>query len=166
MPASLDHDAVRAMLPYREPMLMIDRVLDWSDAEITVEKAVSALDPIVSSHLIFGPQVMPGVLLIELVGQGAYLHTLLRNGADIPAECDSIHAQPQARLLGRCKARYLRPARVGHTIVANIVHVGSALNGAVHRGRLTVDDELVAEIEVISALAPDPDRSTPLPDGD
>jgi 3-hydroxyacyl-[acyl-carrier-protein] dehydratase len=148
IPTPLEPEAVRALLPYRPPMLMIDRVLGWSDEGIVAEKYVRASDPVVAGHLIHGPHVMPGVLLIELVGQAAYLHALLRDGAAPDSE-----GPPPARLLGRCKARFLHPAPVGSCIVAEVTQLGRALHGALHHGRLMVDDQVIAEIEVLSAVA-------------
>jgi 3-hydroxyacyl-[acyl-carrier-protein] dehydratase len=148
MTTPLEYEQISRLLPYRPPMLLIDRVLDWSAHEITVEKTVLAADPLIEAHMVHGPKVVPGVLLIELVGQGAYLHQLL---------CTPVVPFPHElpiRLLGRCKGRFIRLAHAGDLIRAEIVWVGSALNGAVHRGRLLVGSELIAEVEVISAVIP------------
>ena len=147
MPTPLEYDEVRKLLPYRPPMLLIDRVADWSAREIVVEKTVFADDPLVDAHLIYGPKVMPGVLLIELVGQGAYLHQILRASG-------AVQGPPRTRFLGRCKGRFVRPAGAGDRILAEITEVGRALNGAVHQGRLTVGNQLIAEVEVISGVVP------------
>lgn len=151
MPAPLEYEQISRLLPYRPPMLLIDRVLDWSAHEITLEKNVHAADPLVEAHFVNGPKVMPGVLLIELVGQGAYLHQILC-ASDVPQRLPP-------KLLGRCKGRFVRPAYAGDRIRAEIAWAGSALNGAVHRGQLMVGTELIAEVEVISAAMASPARA-------
>lgn len=73
---SITMEEVCHYLPHRYPFLMIDRAEDFvSGKSITGIKAVSANEPYFQGHFPGNP-VMPGVLLIEAMGQaGALLST-------------------------------------------------------------------------------------------
>ncbi|WP_192215525.1 3-hydroxyacyl-ACP dehydratase FabZ family protein [Methylobacterium bullatum] len=130
---------IEELLPYRHPILMVDEVCSWCADEIVVKRHVDGADPNIDGHLIDGPKIMPGVLLIELVGQAAFLHgRLIGEGNSDPV------------VLGRCKARFIRPAMAGEYVFATVTKIGIAAGGAVHRGRVTIEGQLAAEIEIVS----------------
>lgn len=106
---SRGHDRVRALLPHRYPMLLVDRIVDLDppDGIITV-KAVSGSEPCyagLAENL--GPEAYdyPPALLMESWGQGAgvlWMERLAasgagRNGVLILAECRGVtfHATVQ-----------------------------------------------------------------------
>src|SRR4051794_25030251 len=103
---------IRKLLPYSPPFLLVDKILNWSNNEwIEVEKVVSGSDPLVYSHLIDGPSIIPGVILIELVGQASVLlNRLSANNTKDETSSTTIN------VLGRCKADFFHPAFVGDVI--------------------------------------------------
>ncbi len=58
---TIDINAIREALPHRYPMLLVDRVLEVSEDEITAIKNVTINEPFFNGHFPQYP-VMPGVL--------------------------------------------------------------------------------------------------------
>ena len=56
----IDIQAIREALPHRYPMLLVDRVLEVSEDEITAIKNVTINEPFFNGHFPAYP-VMPGV---------------------------------------------------------------------------------------------------------
>lgn len=75
MPDSLE---VRALLPHRFPMLMVDRVEEFREDGCTALKNVSLSEPCFQGHFPNNP-IFPGVLIIEALAQTCSLW-LNRNG--------------------------------------------------------------------------------------
>lgn len=63
---TIDINAIREALPHRYPMLLVDRVLEVSEDEITAIKNVTINEPFFNGHFPQYP-VMPGVLIMELL---------------------------------------------------------------------------------------------------
>lgn len=124
---------IRKLLPYTPPFLFVDKILDWSINEwIEVEKVISGSDPIVYSHLINGPPVIPGVILIEFVGQASLLLDILSGNNNykerlIPGEIN---------VLARCKADFFSPAFVGDVIKGKIRREATVKNKTVIAGEI------------------------------
>lgn len=141
MPEPIYFEEIRALLPYSPPLILIDQVVDWAPLEwILVSKVVSGADPLVNAHFPNGPAIMPGVLLIELVGQAGLLLGILSAPPD--AEEKSLD------VLGRCKARFYRMVRAGETIAARVTREAGVSNVTLFKGEVMVREELVARIEV------------------
>jgi 3-hydroxyacyl-[acyl-carrier-protein] dehydratase len=71
MTRTLDSDAIRALLPHRYPMLLVDRILELEPGKRAVGlKNVSANEPYFQGHFP-SMSVMPGVLIIECMAQVA-----------------------------------------------------------------------------------------------
>ena len=60
---TIDINAIREALPHRYPMLLVDRVLEVSEDEITAIKNVTINEPFFNGHFPQYP-VMPGVLIM------------------------------------------------------------------------------------------------------
>lgn len=66
----IDITKIREALPHRYPMLLVDRVLEVSDDQITAIKNVTINEPFFNGHFQDYP-VMPGVLIMEALAQTA-----------------------------------------------------------------------------------------------
>ena len=75
--STLDQNGIRRLLPHRDPMLLVDRVVDYEAGKfIRGLKNVTANEPFFQGHFPQYP-VMPGVLVIEAMAQLCGLLTFL-----------------------------------------------------------------------------------------
>lgn len=56
------------LLPHRYPFLLVDKIIESSDTEITALKAVTINEPFFQGHFPQKP-IMPGVLILEALAQ-------------------------------------------------------------------------------------------------
>ena len=103
--ARIEAEEVRRILPHRYPFLLIDRAEDFVAGErITGIKAVSAAEPYFPGHFPDNP-VVPGVLLIEIMGQAGALLSAKSYALD--------YTHNPIMFLGVEKARFRQPVRPG-----------------------------------------------------
>ncbi|MDI6839912.1 MAG: 3-hydroxyacyl-ACP dehydratase FabZ [bacterium] len=68
-----DIKKILEIMPHRYPMLLVDRIVKLEDDEVIGEKCVSINEPFFQGHFP-GHPIMPGVLIIEAMGQvGGFL---------------------------------------------------------------------------------------------
>lgn len=147
---SLDVEAIKELLPHRQPFLMIDRLSDVRSGESAIGwKSVSINEPHFAGHF---PQyaVMPGVLIVEALAQAAgalVIHTLGLAGE-----------QRLVYFMTIDKARFRRPVRPGD-MLRMPVRV-QRHRGPVWRfvGEAYVGQDLCAEAEYSAMLS---DRGFP-----
>lgn len=145
----LDIEAIRALLPQRYPMLLIDRVLELQPGHRVVAlKNVTINEPFFDGHFP-GMAVMPGVLILESMAQAAGL---------------IVHNLPEHRnkitLMGgvdRC--RFMKPVVPGDTMI--IEASLKEFRGSVGKTRMAarVEGTVVARCEMLFKLI-DPPVST------
>jgi 3-hydroxymyristoyl/3-hydroxydecanoyl-(acyl carrier protein) dehydratase len=145
-PRGIPFERVRTLLPYAPPMVMVDRICDWSeDGWIVAEKVISGADPFVVGHFPDGPAIAPGIMLIEMVGQaGVVLGRLMADGHGA--------RDPRHGVTSRVNARYHRPVLVGETVRAEVTRELLPLDKCALRGHLTVSGHAVAEVTVFAGL--------------
>ena len=102
----LDSQQIRALLPHRHPLLLVDRVLEISENEIIAEKYVSASEPVLQGHFPDRP-IFPGVYILESLAQAAAIFF--------------YHSREQYRHLGVAmvgidKCRFRKPVLPGTTL--------------------------------------------------
>lgn len=139
----LDLEAIREILPHRYPFLLVDRVTEISpDGVIKGYKNVSANEPMFTGHF---PEkaVFPGVLIMEALAQLGAVMILRR----YPKE------QRMAFFAGIDKARFKRVVVPGDRMDMEIKLLRDRGSFVVMHGKAFVDGQLVAEAEMMSALA-------------
>jgi beta-hydroxyacyl-ACP dehydratase FabZ len=130
-------------MPHRYPFLLIDRVLEMDETSIRAIKNVTFNEPHFLGHFP-GVPVMPGVLIVEAMAQAGGF--LLFSGVE-DREGKLIY------FTGIDNCRFRKPVVPGDTIVFEVEVVSKRRTFAKIRGRALVNDEVVCEAEMLSALA-------------
>lgn len=145
----LTADEIRAILPHREPFLMVDEVL-----EMEARKRIVALKRVRAEEYYFkghfpGAPVMPGVLIVEALAQtGAIL--LLR---EIPDRESKL-----VFFAGIDGARFRCPVFPGDELRLEIDVKSFRASAAKMEGRAYVGEQLAAEATLLAILV-DRDRA-------
>ena len=138
-----DISEILAVMPHRYPFLLIDRVLEMDDTTIRAVKNVTVNEPHFLGHFPEVP-VMPGVLVVEAMAQAGGF--LLFSQVD-DREGKLIY------FTGIDKCRFRKPVVPGDQIIFEVELVAKRSTFAKIKGRALVNDEVVCEAEMMSALA-------------
>jgi len=144
MESEYDIQGIMEMLPHRYPFLLVDRVIKLiPDDRIVALKNVTINEPFFQGHFP-GKPVMPGVLIIEAMAQA---------GGILAYQT----APPEKRnrliyFMGMDKVRFRKMVQPGDQIIfeAKILKFRSKV--AKMSGTATVDDQLVAEAELMASF--------------
>jgi 3-hydroxyacyl-[acyl-carrier-protein] dehydratase len=146
----MDIMAIMKTLRHRYPFLMVDRILEYSENHVVGYKNVTINEPFFQGHFP-GEPVMPGVMILESMGQVASILVAVRMG---DAQEGMI-----AFLTGIDRAKFRKPVRPGDRLVtrAELTRV----RGIVGKAKVTayVDDVVVAEAELSFMLGATLDKN-------
>ena len=146
---TLDINAIRATLPHRYPMLLVDRVLELEPGvRIKALKNVTINEPFFPGHFPHYP-VMPGVLIVEALAQAS---AILAYRAD-PA---AMGGRKLFLFAGIDDARFKRQVVPGDTLVLESTFLKGMRDIAKYAVRATVDGQIACEATLLSALRPAP----------
>lgn len=139
---------IQKLIPHRYPMLLVDRILEIEgDDRIVGLKNVTANENFFQGHFPGAP-VMPGVLIIEAMAQcGAILFT--RNIPDREKKLFYFG--------GIDKARFRKPVVPGDQLIMEIKVTQRRASTAKMTGVARVDNNVVAEAEMLSVMADRPE---------
>ncbi|MDR2176107.1 MAG: 3-hydroxyacyl-ACP dehydratase FabZ [Synergistaceae bacterium] len=134
----MDIMEIMKTLRHRYPFLMVDRIVEYSENHVVGYKNVTINEPFFQGHFPEEP-VMPGVLVLESMGQVASILVAVRLGEKQEGMI--------AFLAGVDKARFRKPVRPGDRLVTKAELI--RLRGFAGKARVTgyVDDAVVAEGE-------------------
>jgi 3-hydroxyacyl-[acyl-carrier-protein] dehydratase len=145
--ATIEIDRIRAMIPHRFPMLMIDRVVDVvPNVRATGVKNVSINEPFFQGHFPADP-VMPGVLIIEAMAQTAAVLVVATLGPD-----------KEGRLvyfMSVDSARFRKPVVPGDTLLIRVEKQRNRGNVWKFKSNAKVDGVLVAEATYAAMIRDD-----------
>ena len=71
----MDREAIMAIIPHRDPFLLVDEVLEMTDTSIVARKFVRADEYFFKGHFP-GMPIMPGVLIVESIAQAGAIVAL------------------------------------------------------------------------------------------
>lgn len=132
------------IMPHRYPFLLLDRILVFTEDEVIGLKNVTINEPFFQGHFPAHP-VMPGVLIIEALAQAGGLWAF-------------SHAPPRERaavyLMGFDKVRFRKPVRPGDQLILKLALIKQRGSIFKMKGQAFVDDQLVAEAEIMATIDP------------
>ena len=138
----LDIHAIRALLPHRYPMLLVDRIEELEKERIVGIKNVTANEPFFQGHFPEFP-VMPGVLIIESMAQTAGVLVL----GQIPDRENKL-----VFLVSVERAKFRKPVVPGDQLRMEAVITKNKISVAKITAKATVDGVLVAEADLMCSL--------------
>ncbi|MEL6360566.1 MAG: 3-hydroxyacyl-ACP dehydratase FabZ [Pseudomonadota bacterium] len=141
----LEIDELMEILPHRYPMLMIDRLVDIKAGDSAVAiKNLSFNEHFFQGHFPEKP-VMPGVLIVEAMAQGAAAFTSYTENLDTEGKI--------VLFMGVDKARFRKPVVPGDQLRIKVRVERARPPVWKFVGEATVDGTLVAEANYSAMLA-------------
>ena len=132
-----DIDTIMKSLPHRFPFLLVDRILEYSETRVVGLKNVTINEPFFPGHFPSEP-VMPGVLVLEAMGQVAAMMLALRPGSEgLVTYLTMIE-----------KAKFRKPVSPGDQLITTgeLIKVRGMMGKVRTVGR--VGDDIAAEAEM------------------
>lgn len=147
---TLDIRRIHEVLPHRYPFLLIDRIIEVEPRERIVGiKNVTMNEPFFQGHFPGNP-VMPGVLILEAMGQAAAMLFL--------DEMDDMEGH-FVYFAGADKVRFRRPVVPGDQLRCEVEVLRVRSRSCQVQARATVEGELAAEATLFSVLVEVPEVS-------
>ncbi len=143
----LDIKDIMERLPHRQPMLLVDRVLEMDPGKsIVAIKNVTYNEPFFQGHFAHHP-VMPGVLIIEALAQAAALFSFADAGAPNLASTKIAYY-----LVGVDGARFRRPVVPGDQLRMEVTADKLSRSICKYTAVAKVDDQIAAEAKIMCAV--------------
>lgn len=138
-----DLEAIEKILPHRYPFLLVDRILDLQPGErVRGLKNVTRNEPFFDGHFP-GQPVMPGVLIVEAMGQAGGV--LLLNSVDNP-ETKLVY------FMTLDKIKFRKPVIPGDQLILDVEMMSFKRNMCRMSGVARVGDTVVAQAEMSAAI--------------
>jgi UDP-3-O-[3-hydroxymyristoyl] N-acetylglucosamine deacetylase/3-hydroxyacyl-[acyl-carrier-protein] dehydratase len=138
-----DINAIKKILPHRYPFLFVDKIVDFKmDESIVGVKNVTANEPFFEGHFPGSP-VMPGVLILEGMGQTGGI--LLLNGIENPGD-------KLVYFMAINNAKFRKPVLPGDQLVFELTMVSRKTKICQMKGKAFVNGTLVAEADMMASI--------------
>lgn len=139
---TIDIHEIQRLLPHRYPLLLIDRVIEFTPGEQLIGiKNVTFNEPHFTGHF---PQrvIMPGVLILESLAQATGL-LAFKTATELNSDEELYY------LAGIDNARFKRPVEPGDQLQLKVTLVKQKRNLWKFFGEATVDGELVVSADIM-----------------
>ena len=138
-------EEIKRILPHRYPFLMVDRILSLELGQRVVGlKNVTVNEPFFVGHFPHAP-IMPGVLIIEAMAQVGGILALLSTPEHL--------GNPAVYLMSLDKVRFRKPVVPGDQLILEMEVLRGGKKLFKMMGKAFVNDALVAEAEIMAAVA-------------
>ncbi|MFO7644459.1 MAG: 3-hydroxyacyl-ACP dehydratase FabZ [Desulfosarcina sp.] len=142
MERTSDIRSILQHLPHRYPFLLVDRVIAFVKAKsIVALKNVTINEPFFQGHFPDTP-IMPGVLIVEAMGQAGGMLVLL----SLPPE---IQGKP-IYFMGFDKVRFRKPVVPGDQLILELEMLKQRSRAVKMAGIAKVDQKIVAEAQLMA----------------
>jgi 3-hydroxyacyl-[acyl-carrier-protein] dehydratase len=146
---TIDIHEIQKLLPHRYPLLLIDRVIEFTPGEHLVGiKNITFNEPQFTGHF---PQrvIMPGVLILEALAQATGL-LAFKTANDLNSDEELYY------LAGIDNARFKRPVEPGDQLKLDVKLVKQKRNLWKFFGEASVDGELIVSADIMCVNQPLP----------
>ena len=145
IPENIDIVEILNTLPHRYPFVMIDRILSMvPEKEIKGLKNVTINEPFFQGHFP-GRPVMPGVLILEGMAQVGGILAYYANTGSVDKKL--------LFFAGIDKARFRKPVVPGDQLIFNLRLNKEKRSVWFMSGKAFVDDQLVAEADLMASFS-------------
>lgn len=133
----MNKEEIMKILPHREPILLVDEVLEIGEDYVVAKKYIKKDEPVLKGHFPDYP-IYPGVYIIEGLAQAAGI-MLLRNNTEkvVPL------------FLGIDEARFKKEVRPECELIYNVKLVEKKGPIAIIDAKAYVDNQLVAKAKLM-----------------
>ena len=139
----IDIKEIMQRLPHRHPFILVDRILNYEKGKkITGLKNVTINEPFFPGHFPGNP-IMPGVLILEAMGQ--------TGGIMVYLEASQDKQDLPIFFTGLDKVRFRKPVVPGDQIIMELSILRKRKNMMKMKGTAMVDGKLAAEAELMAA---------------
>jgi 3-hydroxyacyl-[acyl-carrier-protein] dehydratase len=143
----MDIQRIKQILPHRYPFLLVDRIIKCDPEEVIGIKNVTANEPFFQGHFPDHP-IMPGVLILEALAQTGGILAFTR----VPDFTGNV-----IYFMGADRVRFRKPVRPGDQLVMKLKIIKQRGGLFKMKGEAFVDDQLVAEAEMMATIDIDND---------
>ena len=142
---NVDIVEIMRLLPHRYPFIMVDKILSIDPGKaITGLKNVTINEPFFQGHFP-GRPVMPGVLILEGMAQAGGVLAFYTNPEAV--------GHKLIYFAGIDKARFRRPVVPGDQLILKLEMIRQKRTILIMGGKAYVDDQLVAEAELMASFS-------------
>jgi beta-hydroxyacyl-ACP dehydratase FabZ len=138
----IDSNAIKQIIPYERPFLMIDRVLSLDKSKIVAIKNCTDNEEFFKGHFAGFP-IMPGALIVEGMGQAGTL--LVRYNIE-------NHHEKEVLAYKIREAKFSAPTFPGQQLKYEVALLGQDERGGLLSAKAFVDDKMVAEAQMMLAV--------------